>query len=220
MMSNVTSQLLQIYDALMAHYGPQGWWPADSTTETIIGTILVQHTAWKNVLRAIANLKAQNLLDFRAIHDLEQATLAKVIQPAGTPTVKAQRLQAFVAWLGVRHGFVLDSMSATPQDVLRRELLAIKGVGPETADCILLYAAQQPAFVVDTYTRRVLSRHLLAESNWGYGQLKDLLEANLPRDVQMFNVFHALLVEVGKKHCRKAPVCAGCPLEHLEHIVE
>ncbi len=220
MMSNVTSQLLQIYDALMAHYGPQGWWPADSTTETIIGTILVQHTAWTNVERAIANLKAQNLLDFRAIHELEQATLAKVIQPAGTPTVKAQRLQAFAAWLGVRHGFVLDSMSATPQDVLRRELLAIKGVGPETADCILLYAAQQPAFVVDTYTRRVLSRHLLAESNWGYGQLKDLFEANLPRDVRMFNEFHALLVEVGKKHCRKAPVCAGCPLEHLEHIVE
>jgi len=220
MMSNVTSQLLQIYDALMAHYGPQGWWPADSTTETIIGTILVQHTAWTNVERAIANLKAQNLLDFRAIHELEQATLAKVIQPAGTPTVKAQRLQAFAAWLGVRHGFVLDSMSATPQDVLRRELLAIKGVGPETADCILLYAAQQPAFVVDTYTRRVLSRHLLAESNWGYGQVKDLFEANLPRDVRMFNEFHALLVEVGKKHCRKAPVCAGCPLEHLEHIVE
>ena len=219
-MSNVTSQLLQIYDALMAHYGPQGWWPADSTTETIIGTILVQHTAWTNVERAIANLKAQNLLDFRAIHELEQATLAKVIQPAGTPTVKAQRLQAFAAWLGVRHGFVLDSMSATPQDVLRRELLAIKGVGPETADCILLYAAQQPAFVVDTYTRRVLSRHLLAESNWGYGQVKDLFEANLPRDVRMFNEFHALLVEVGKKHCRKAPVCAGCPLEHLEHIVE
>lgn len=220
MMSNVTSQLLQIYDALMAHYGPQGWWPADSTTETIIGTILVQHTAWTNVERAIANLKAQNLLDFRAIHDLEQATLAKVIQPAGTPTVKAQRLQAFAAWLGVRHGFVLDSMSATPQDVLRRELLAIKGVGPETADCILLYAAQQPAFVIDTYTRRVLSRHLLAESNWGYRQVKDLFEANLPRDVRMFNEFHALLVEVGKKHCRKAPVCAGCPLEHLEHIVE
>ena len=220
MMSNVTSQLMQIYDALMARYGPQGWWPADSTAETIIGTILVQHTAWKNVERAIANLEAENLLDFRALHDLDHATLAKVIQPAGTPTVKARRLQAFAAWLGTRHGFVLDSMSATPQDALRRELLAIKGIGPETADCIVLYAAQQPAFVVDAYTRRVLTRHLLADSNWSYDQLNDLFEANLPRDVRLFNEFHALLVAVGKKHCRKAPICADCPLEHLEHTVE
>ncbi len=220
MMSNVTSRLLQIYDALMAHYGPQGWWPAESRTETIIGTILVQHTAWKNVERAIANLKAQNLLDFRAIHDSDLANLAKIVQPAGTPTVKARRLQAFAAWLGARHGFVLDSMSATPQDALRRELLAIKGIGPETADCIVLYAAQQPAFVIDTYTRRVLSRHLLADYNWSYDQIKGLFEANLPRDVRLFNEFHALLVEVGKRHCRKSPVCAGCPLEHLEHRVE
>ncbi len=204
----------------MAHFGPQGWWPADSTTETIIGTILVQHTAWKNVERAIANLKAENLLDFRAIHNLKHATLAKIVQPAGTPTVKARRLQAFAAWLGARHGFVLNSMSSTPKDALRRELLAIKGIGPETADCIVLYAAQQPAFVVDTYTRRVLSRHLLADSSCSYDQLKGLFEANLPSDIRLFNEYHALLVEVGKKHCRKAPVCAGCPLEHLEHIVE
>ncbi len=220
MMSNVTSRLLQIFDALMEHYGPQGWWPADSTTETIIGTILVQHTAWKNVARAIANLKAANLLDFRALHDLDHATLAKVIQPAGTPTVKARRLQAFAAWLGARHGFVLNSMSSTPQDALRRELLAIKGIGPETADCIVLYAAQQASFVVDAYTRRVLTRHFLAESDWSYDRLKDLFEANLRRDVRLFNEFHALLVEVGKNHCRKAPACTGCPLEHLEHTVE
>ncbi len=220
MMSNVTSQLLQIYDALIERYGPQGWWPADSTTETIIGTILVQHTAWKNVLRAIANLKAQNLLDFRAIHDLDHGNLAKIIQPAGTPTVKARRLQAFAAWLGTRHGFVLNSMLATPKDVLRRELLAIKGIGPETADCIVLYAAQQPAFVVDAYTRRILTRHLLAESDWSYDQLKDFFEGNLPRDVRLFNEFHALLVEVGKRHCRKAPICANCPLDHLEHTAE
>ncbi len=220
MMSNVTSRLLQIYDTLMTHYGPQGWWPADSATETIIGTILVQHTAWTNVERAMANLKAAKLLHFRAIHNLDLATLAKIIQPAGTPTVKARRLQAFAAWLGGRHGFMLNSMSSTPKDVLRADLLAIKGIGPETADCILLYAAEQPAFVVDTYTRRILSRHLLAESNWGYDQLKDVFEANLPRDARLFNEFHALLVEVGKKHCRKAPVCAGCPLEHLEHTVE
>ena len=220
MMSNVTSQLLHIYDALIEHYGPQGWWPADSKTETIIGTILVQHTAWKNVERAMAKLKAENLLDFRAIHDLEPTTLAKIIQPAGTPTVKARRLQAFAAWLGARHGFKLDSMSATPPDLLRRELLAINGVGPETADCILLYAAEQAVFVVDTYTRRVLSRHFLADSNWGYDQVKDLFEANLPRDVRLFNEFHALLVEVGKRHCRKAPICANCPLDHLEHTAE
>ena len=220
MMSNVTSRLMQIYDALMAHYGPQGWWPAESAAETIIGAILVQHTAWRNVERAISSLKAQNLLDFRAIHGLDHGSLAKIVQPAGTPTVKARRLQAFAAWLGRRHGFVLDSMSATPQDELRRELLAINGIGPETADCIVLYAAQQPAFVVDAYTRRVLTRHLLADSNWGYDQLKDLFEGNLPREVRLFNEFHALLVEVGKRHCRKAPVCAGCPLEHLEHAVE
>ncbi|MCZ6652545.1 MAG: endonuclease III domain-containing protein, partial [Planctomycetota bacterium] len=167
-----------------------------------------------------ANLKAENLLDFRALHDLDPAALAKIIQPAGTPTIKARRLQAFAAWLGTRHGFMLKSMSSTPQDVLRRELLAIKGIGPETADFIVLYAAQQQDFVVDTYTRRVLSRHFLADSNRGYDQIKDLFEANLPRDVRLFNEFHALLVEVGKRHCRKTAVCAGCPLEHLEHTTE
>jgi endonuclease-3 related protein len=220
MMSNVSSQLLQIYDVLTAHYGPQGWWPADSRTETIVGTILVQHTAWTNVERAIANLKAEKLMDFRAIHALDHETLAQIVRPAGTPTVKARRLQAFAAWLAVRHGYVLESMLSMSKDVLRSELLKIKGIGPETADCIMLYAAEQPAFVIDTYTRRVLSRHLLVDADWGYDRLQSFLEANLPRDVLLFNEFHALLVEVGKKHCRKTPVCVGCPLEHLEHNID
>ncbi len=219
-MSNTPDRLLQIYHTLLKHYGPQGWWPAKTATETIIGTILVQHAGWKNVEQAITNIKAHKLLDFRAMLTADLAVLAAIVRPAGTPNVKAKRLKAFAKWLGAHHEFDVDAMLATPKETLREDLLSIRGIGPETADCIVLYAAEQPSFVVDTYTYRILTRHLLAAPEWGYDELRELFESNLPPDVPLFNEFHALLVEVGKSHCKKLPRCDRCPLEHLEHRIE
>lgn len=219
-MSNSAEKLSEIYDALLGRYGPQGWWPADTPTEVIIGAILVQHTSWKNVETAIGRLRRHGLLDFRAIAACDETELADVIRVAGTPMVKSRRLQAFAERLGERYGFDLAALLARPTESLRVELLSIKGIGPETADCIVLYAAGRPTFVVDAYTQRVLARHLLADSEWGRDELKEFVESNLPSDAEMFNEYHALLVRVGKEHCRTRARCGGCPLEHLEHEIE
>ena len=219
-MSNTSERLYEIYHALLSRYGPQGWWPARSAPETTIGAILVQHSAWRNVEQAIANLQSDGLLDFRAIQHAERAALAELVRPAGTPNVKAARLQAFAEWIGAAYDFDLEALRHAPKDSLRQELLTIKGIGPETADCIVLYAANQPSFVVDTYTHRVFTRHLLAADDWDYDELKNLFESNLPDDVELFNEFHALLVRVGKEHCKRKAACERCPLEHLEHRIE
>lgn len=219
-MSTLAARLMEIHDTLLNHYGPQGWWPAHTAPETIMGAILVQHAGWQNVEKAIANLKAGGLLDFERIDAMDAARLAEMIRPAGMPKIKAKRLKALARWLGGWHDFDLDSLLATPMEALREDLLTVKGIGPETADCILLYAAKKPSFVVDTYTWRILTRHLLAEPECDYDELKELFESSLPPDVSLFNEFHALLVEVGKKHCKPAAACQSCPLEHLEHRVE
>ena len=219
-MSNTSERLYEIYHALLSRYGPQGWWPGRSATETIIGAILVQHAAWRNVEQAVANLRSSKLLDFRSIQQLPRVALVKLVRPAGTPNVKAARLQAFAEWIGAAHDFDLETMCRTPKDVLRQELLTIKGIGPETADCIVLYAAGQPSFVVDSYTHRILTRHLLADGDWDHDRLKDLFESNLPNDAPLFNEFHALLVRVGKEHCKKQASCERCPLDYLEHHAE
>lgn len=219
-MSRASDKLLEIYHALFEHYGPQGWWPADSPTETIIGCILVQHARWDKVAESISRLEAENLLSFREMLTTDQAHLANLIRPAGMPKVKAGRLLAFATHLGDRYEFDLELMLASSADALREELLSIKGIGPETADCIVLYAANQASFVADTYARRVMTRHLLSSADWRYEQLKDFFESNLSADVALFNEYHALLVAVGKNHCRKKPKCDGCPLEYLEHQTE
>lgn len=219
-MSNTSAKLLEIYHALLERYGPQGWWPAADAAEVVFGAILVQHTSWRNVSKAIDQLKHNNLLDFKDVARLPDGELAAFIRPAGTPRVKARRLKEFARWLGSHHDFDLQSALAASAAVLRQELLGIAGIGPETADCILLYAAGRPSFVVDTYTRRVLTRHLLADPAWGYQRLKDLFESHLQPQTDLYNEFHALMVRVGREHCRTAPRCASCPLEHLEHHTE
>ena len=205
--------LRKYFDALLARYGPPKWWPGDSPFEVMVGAILTQNTAWKNVEKAIHNLKTYYLLDPRKIHELDQDTLALAIKPAGTYNLKAARLKGFVAWFLERFDGDVERMKQASPDRLREELLEVKGIGPETADAILLYALGMPVFVVDAYTHRVLTRHELALEEATYEDMKEYFERNLPRDAKLYNDFHALIVSVGKDFCRPKAKCEECPLK-------
>ena len=176
------------------------------------GAVLTQHTAWTNAARAVAALRARRVLSARRLARLSPAELARMIRPAGTPRVKARRLLALTRWLVSRGIGAFARMRGLPLGPLRRELLAVPGLGPETADAILLYAAGRPVFVADAYARRVLARHRLLPRGAGYEAARLFLEAHLPSDPALFNEYHALLVAVGKSHCRAVPRCEGCPL--------
>ncbi|MDM8008720.1 MAG: endonuclease III domain-containing protein [Phycisphaerae bacterium] len=220
-MSSRTSQTLRaFYDAMYESLGPQHWWPAQTPTEVIIGAILTQNTAWRNVERAIDNLKRAKALDWKRLHELSFEDLAELIRPAGTFNVKARRLKSFIEWFHRRFDLDLDRMFEMSLSSLREELLEVSGIGRETADAILLYAGQKPSFVVDAYTARILYRHNLIDRSADYHEIKELFESNLPDDVQLFNEYHALLVDVGKQHCRPKARCEGCPLERFEHDAE
>ena len=177
-----------------------------------VGAILTQHTAWVNAERAITGLKAQGLLAPERLRKLSQRRLARLIRASGTFHTKAQRLRAFVRFLCARYGGVVGRMAPVPLEPLRRELLSVPGIGPETADAILLYAVGRPVFVADAYARRVLSRHRLVPPGIPYEPLRAFLEDHLPQDPALFNEYHALLVEVGKAYCRNIPRCGECPL--------
>jgi len=198
-------------------FGPQHWWPGQTRFEVIVGAILTQNTNWANVEKAIANLRARGLLEPGAMHSLERSELARLIRPAGYYNIKARRLCAFLDWLFDRYTGDLDALSGVPTDSLRQQLLSITGIGPETADSILLYALDRPVFVVDAYTARIASRHGLIEPPFDYHQLQDLFHSHLRPDVRLFNEYHALLVRLGKEYCRPRPSCKGCPLEALPH---
>ncbi len=209
--------LRQFYETLYAAYGPQHWWPADSPTEVVIGAILTQNTAWTNVERAIRNLRQRGALCWSTLREMPAAERAELIRPSGTFRVKARRLKAFVDHLWTHHAGSLESLLGGNLDTARRELLSIDGIGPETADAILLYAANRPTFVVDAYTKRVLRRHHLIDATADYETIRRLFHDSLPCDVPMFNEYHALLVEVGKRHCKSKAECEGCPLQHFAH---
>ena len=207
------AKLLEMYQAMQRVFGASGWWPAESPLEVMVGAVLTQNTAWANVDKALARLKAANQLDFRALRALSEEALAELIRPAGFYRVKAARLKALLAWLDAACGGELGQLADTPSAALREQLLAVKGIGPETADAILLYALGRPAFVVDEYTRRILSRHGLVEPEIGYEDLRAVFTDNLPADREMYGEYHAYLVEVGKNWCkRQKPACAACPL--------
>ena len=207
--------LLRYYKALLKRFGRRGWWPGDTPFEMMVGAILTQNTAWTNVEKAIVNLKARRLLHPRRLHAIDRRTLARAIRPAGYFNVKAKRLKNFIAWFVTRYGGDVRNMKSVPTDRLREELLAINGVGRETADSILLYALDRPTFVIDAYTHRVLARHGLVSEEADYGEMKALFERRLPRDRALFNEFHALFVAVGKDFCKPSPKCASCPLERF-----
>jgi endonuclease-3 related protein len=213
-----TSQLLMdMFEALSGAYGPQHWWPAKTPWEVIVGAILTQNTAWRNVETAIARLQEAGSLEAEKIHGLDEVELAELVRAAGTYRVKAARLKRFVDFFYERHGGDLEAIFATPLGTLREELLAVQGIGPETADAILLYAGRMPSFVVDAYTARILRRHHLIDEEATYDEIKDFFESHLAESADLYNEYHALLVQVGKQHCRPKARCEGCPLESFEH---
>jgi endonuclease III related protein len=193
------------------------WWPAKTPFEVIVGAILTQNTAWTNVERAIENLRREQLLTPSAIERISCARLARLIRPSGYFRQKAKNLKAFVQFLRERHGGSLARMFRTPTAALREQLLRVHGIGPETADSILLYAGGHPVFVVDAYTHRILGRHDVTNGKPDYAAVRSLFETSLPKDAALYNEFHALMVHVGKNWCRKnRPRCGDCPL--LGHL--
>lgn len=208
------TELLKTHNTLLKRFGPQHWWPADTPFEVVIGAILTQSTSWTNVEKAIGNLKNKDLLNAEDLHKLDVNELAAHIKSAGYYNAKARKLKEFMNHLYRNYDGDLERMLGSDGGELRKELLSIWGIGPETADSIVLYAAEKPEFVVDAYTKRIFSRLGHVKENIDYQDLKEYSEKNLPRDVKVYNEFHALLVRLGKEHCKKTkPVCIGCPLE-------
>ena len=200
------------YQILDDHFGNLHWWPGDSPLEVIVGAILTQNTAWKNVETAIAALRRHALLSVTALMDIPERELAGMIRPSGYYNVKARRLKAFFIFLRDEFRGSLEVMFSEDVPMLRQKLLGIKGIGAETADSILLYAGGKPVFVVDAYTRRILSRHGIVATRSSYGEIQRLFMDRLPADAALFNQYHALIVYTGKNYCRKQPRCQECPL--------
>lgn len=210
---NRRSLLYAMYDAMLEALGPSHWWPGETPFEVAVGAILTQNTSWSNTARAIANLRAAGALTPTALAALPDTRLAELIRPAGYFRLKAARLKSFLRFLRDEAGLSMAALDGKGLATLRPKLLEVKGVGPETADSILLYALGQPSFVVDAYTRRILSRHGMIPEDAGYDEMRDLFMGALDPDPALYNEYHALLVRVGKDFCRpKAPHCAACPL--------
>ena len=210
-----TRTLLKIYQKMFEALGPRQWWPGETPFEVVIGAILTQNTNWSNVEKAIKNLKTAGKLSPEGIYGLSITELAKLIKPSGFFNVKAKRVKAFINWLFSKYEGNLSKMFAQDLQALRGELLSVKGIGPETADSILLYAGNMPTFVVDAYTHRIFSRHELIPEESTYDEMKSFFEENLPEDVQLFNEYHALLVNIGKTFCKTKKVCEPCPLKDI-----
>ncbi len=199
-------------------FGPRHWWPGDTKLEIIIGAILTQNTAWSNVEKAISNLKKADLLKVKGLSQASRKRLARLIKPAGYYNIKSQRVKEFLKFLNSRYDGKITKMFRTKTRKLREELLNVKGIGPETADSILLYAGQKPVFVIDSYTKRVLLRHRYIHEDTDYEEVQKLFVKNLPRDVKLFNEYHALIVELGKNLCKsKKPLCSECPIKGVRH---
>ena len=216
----ISKKLTEIYQLLFDRFGPQHWWPGQTQFEIVTGAILTQNTNWANVEKAIANLKAADRLTPEKLHQLDVSRLAELIRPAGYYNIKAKRLKNFINWLFENYDGKLTNLETLDTDRLRAELLAVRGIGRETADSILLYALNRPIFVVDAYTARIAFRHQLIEPDADYERLRELFQSNLPQDTQLFNEYHALLVRVGKEFCKPKAKCPGCPLEKLPHTLD
>ncbi|MEW6295002.1 MAG: endonuclease III domain-containing protein [Candidatus Diapherotrites archaeon] len=200
-----------LYKKLYSSFGLQGWWPAERTFEVCVGAILTQNTSWGNVEKALNNLKKEKRLDAKKISAMKNKELAELIRPAGYYNQKASYLKEFCLYLK-KYNFNLNKFFSKKIPELRKELLSIKGIGPETADSMILYAAEKPVFVVDAYTKRIINR-LYNRKYDDYNKLQEFFHENLPEDAGLFNEFHALLVRLGKDYCRKKkPLCRECPL--------
>jgi endonuclease-3 related protein len=202
-------KLMEIYNLLLKAYGKRNWWPAKTPFEMMIGAILTQNTAWTNVEKAISNFGDRLSPEF--IDAVSKEELAEIIRPSGYYNQKADRLKAITEWFK-KYSYDIKNARQVDGKVLRKELLDVKGVGKETADSILTYALDKPFFIVDTYTRRILYR-IGYDIPKGYDELRLKIEENVPRDLYIYNEFHALIVEHAKNHCKKVPNCEGCPLD-------
>jgi len=202
----------EMYELLYGRFGPQNWWPGETPFEVMVGAVLTQNTNWANVEKAISNLKATGEFTVQGLYQMAQDRLANLIRPAGYFNIKAGRLRNLLKMVIEEYHGDLQKLFHEPTRALREKLLSVKGIGPETADSIVLYAAQRPVFVVDAYTFRILARHSMILDHASYEELQDLFVTHLPEDVQMYNEFHALIVRLGKTYCRKKPLCPECPL--------
>ncbi len=212
-----SNPFLRVYDRLYAHFGPQNWWPGETPLEVMVGAVLTQNTNWTNVEKAIGNLKDGGQLSFSNLQDMPLELLAEQIRPSGYYNIKASRLKNLLQMIVDEYEGELEFLFADSLESSRENLLKVKGVGPETADSILLYAAGKPVFVIDTYTHRVFSRHQLVEEENDYYTLQQEFMDSLPEDVSLFNEYHALIVAVAKEFCKKTnPRCSECPLQRVE----
>ena len=206
----------QVYDLLYERYGPQGWWPAKTKLEVVLGAILVQSTAWGNAAKALDAIREAGVLDVTALARLSEGEIAELVRSSGFYTVKASRVKAFVEHVMEGYGGDLDTMLDQEVAELRRELMGIHGIGEETADCIVLYAAGKPTFVIDEYTRRIVGRLGVWPRGRGtYGDYQRVFEEALGSEAGVFGEYHALLIALGKDVCRKSPLCLGCALKQV-----
>ncbi|MEW6659339.1 MAG: endonuclease III domain-containing protein [Thermodesulfobacteriota bacterium] len=210
--ARMAESLRELYQKLWDAFGPQGWWPGETPFEVILGAILTQNTNWNNVAQVLAGLQAEGLLHPRTLREMPETELARRLKPSGYFNIKARRVKNFLDFFAHHFHDSLEEMAQEDLGTLRAALLGVKGIGPETADSILLYALHQPTFVVDAYTHRVLSRHDLVPEACSYEELQALFLENLPADVPLYQEFHALLVRLGKEFCRPRPRCSPCPL--------
>lgn len=214
----MSDRIRAIHDHLLDVYGPQHWWPGDGRDEIIIGAVLTQNTAWRNVVRAIDGLKEAGMCDLPSLALSTPEEIAPLIRPSGYYNLKARRLHAVASWFAPNGRARFGAIAKMPTETLRAELLRVPGVGRETADSILLYALERPSFVSDTYTLRIFSRHGFAEEGTDYETLRGIVSAPLPVEVRLYNEFHALLVKIGHNFCKPTPRCAACPLRGREHF--
>ncbi len=211
---NIPQRLLKIFRTLLEAFGPRKWWPGETPLEVIIGAVLTQNTSWKNVERAIGNLKTRKLLDVKKLYDIDPLLLAELIRPAGYFNIKAKRLKSVITALYENCNGNIENLLPVDVNKLRTMFLSINGIGPETADSILLYALGKPVFVVDAYTKRFLKNHRLFKKE-GYADIQTYFTKNLPTDVYLFNEFHALIVCLCQNYCKKVPLCHECPLRNV-----
>jgi len=212
--SPANKKLMEMFHLMLGHFGSQHWWPGDSVLEIMVGAILTQNTNWKNVEKAILNLKKGNMMSLEVLNTVTPEELAEKIRPSGYYNIKAGRLKNLINYLFEYYEGSIKIFLEQETSKMREELISVKGIGPETADSIILYAAERPVFIIDSYTHRILNRHELFDSQASYYELQEYFTHNLKDDTALFNEFHALIVMVGKEYCRKSPQCNKCPLEN------
>jgi endonuclease-3 related protein len=205
-------RLLNIFRTLLLSFGKRNWWPGETELEIIVGAILTQNTSWKNVEKAINNMKAQGVLDVDTLHTITKDQLGEIIKPSGFYNQKSSRLKLFINVLHENFNKSIDNLKYYDTNDLRKLMLSINGIGPETADSIMLYALNRPVFVVDAYTKRFLKNHQIYDGDDRYDDIQNFFMANLPLDTYLFNEFHALIVCLCQNYCKKKPECIKCPL--------